>query len=430
MKGLTPIVFILVTAGLLPEAAAASDAEGCQDLKLFPRLQGCVIVECSAKQHDSFDGPLDTSDGSGSPIDAYTNSLVYSCPAGDLQQMKRDFGARLHKAGYQTIGEDKADPANPGLTARKGSQWVQWSASSEDSGTSYSLATAVTSDDKVRPEACAPPPEFSGLKHCEMAECASKSEDSVAMRTAQKEETPLTGNVQKVTLACSSVGAAQAFSSVEGELRASGSQILFSDRERPETGWMTGRAGKRWVELVSTPDGESVSYALTVVTSAEELTAVKPEPAAVPVPTPSPEPAPAERPVETAAVVVPQAAAAPQAAAPARVSAPVTAPIATFHPVFLPPRPIVEVPIEPTHDRIFSVQGEVVINMLVDVSEDGAVIKAVLTGRITGDVLKLESAALDAVAHWRFEPARQDGRIVASVKIPVQMRFRGRPWRF
>ena len=43
--------------------------------------------------------------------------------------------------------------------------------------------------------------------------------------------------------------------------------------------------------------------------------------------------------------------------------------------------------------------------MLVDINERGAVIKAELTGHITKDVLKLESAALDAVWRWRFEPA-------------------------
>ena len=53
-----------------------------------------------------------------------------------------------------------------------------------------------------------------------------------------------------------------------------------------------------------------------------------------------------------------------------------------------------------------------------------------LTGRITKDVRKLESAAMDAVSHWRFEPARQDGRVVPAVKIAVEMHFRGRPWRF
>jgi outer membrane biosynthesis protein TonB len=58
------------------------------------------------------------------------------------------------------------------------------------------------------------------------------------------------------------------------------------------------------------------------------------------------------------------------------------------------------------------------------------VTNAVLTGRITKNALLLESAAREAMSHWRFEPARQDGRIVASVKIPVDIRYNGRPRRF
>jgi TonB family protein len=430
-----------MTVAALPGAARAADAEGCADLKLFPRLQGCVIVECSAKQHDSFDTSADTSDGSARPLDANVNTLHYSCPVSmDLERVKRELDAEIRKAGYQSVAEDKTDPASPAETARKGSHWLRWDASSEDGATSYSLISAESAAEGFKTEACGRPPGFSTLKQCEVVECTSKSEDSVAMRTAQKEETSLTGNVQTVTLACPSMGAAQAFSTVEGELRASGSEILFSDRERPESGWITGRAGKRWAELVSAPDGESVSYALTVVGSAEVLAAAKPQPLPIPVaglmpePASVPRPAPVSRPVETAAVVVPQAAvlqaAEPALIAPAPVSAPVTTPTAQLHPEFVPPRPILELPIEATHDRIYSVTGDVVINLLVDVGKDGSVTNAALTGRITKDVLKLENAALDAVSHWRFEPARQDGRVVPAVKIAVQMHFRGRPWRY
>src|ERR1700733_6051437 len=77
MRTLTPIAFVLLTAAALPGAVKAGDAEGCVDLKLFPRLEGCVIQECSAKQHDSFD----TSEGSAGPLDANVNALTYSCPA-------------------------------------------------------------------------------------------------------------------------------------------------------------------------------------------------------------------------------------------------------------------------------------------------------------------------------------------------------------
>ena len=70
------------------------------------------------------------------------------------------------------------------------------------------------------------------------------------------------------------------------------------------------------------------------------------------------------------------------------------------------------------------------IHMLVDVNEEGMVTNATLTGRITKDVLQLESVAREALSHWRFEPARQDGRVVSATKIPVQLRFQGRPWQY
>jgi TonB family protein len=420
MRVLTPILFGLVTA-LLPNVAQAADSEGCADLKPFPRLEGCVIAECSAKPHDSFDTP----DGSAGPLDANVNTLAYSCPASmDLQRVKRELDAEVRKAGYQSTAEDKTDPANPVVTARKGAHWLRWSATSEDGSTSYSLTLAESSNEKFKAETCTLPPVFSSLKQCEVVECASKSEDSVALRTAQKAQTSLTGNVQAVTLACPAIGPAQAFATAEGELRTSGFEILFSDREHPESAWMTGRAGQRWVELVSAPDGEAVSYTLTVVPSAEVLTASAP-PEPRPAGHPTPEPTPAPEPASTTAVVIPSAPVAPAPVVPTPIAVP--APAVVPAPTFVAPKPIFQVPIEPTHERIFSVHGEVVIDLLVNVSEDGSVTEAVFAGKITRDVRKLQSAALDAIWRWRFEPARQDGRIVAAVKIPVQIRFRGQP---
>ena len=421
---------------LLPNAARAADAQGCVDLKLFPRLQGCAIVECAAKQHDAFD----TGDGSGSPLDLNTSSLAYSCPAWDLKRIKRAFEAQLRAAGYQTVAEDRTDPENPGATAGKGPHWLRWSASSEDGGASYS----ITSANKLQAGGCAPPPLPATLKQCEIVECNSKTEDSVAMRTAQKRETSLTGNVQTMTLECPAMGAAQAFSAVERELRESGLEILFRDREPLGSGWLTGRSGARWMEFTSAPDGESVSYELTVVSSAEVLAAEIGEPAPVPVaiiatpeamplptvaPAAAPEPAPASP--EPAPASPELAPASPRAATPPTpISAPAPAASASYRPAFIYPKPIAKVPIVPGADIVNGIRGEVVVHMLVDVSEEGLVTKAVLAGRITKNALKLESAALEAMSHWRFEPARQDGRIVASVKIPVEIRHNGRPRRF
>jgi protein TonB len=425
----TSIAFILWTLAATAQAAHAGDAQGCADLKLLPRLDGCIIQECSAKQHDSFDA------GDPAPLDANTNSLTYSCPASmDTQRVKRELDAQIHKAGYLYIAEDKTDPANPTATARQGSHWLRWSASSEDGATTYSVIGAESATEKFKAEACAEPQVLSLPKTCQIVECTSKAEDSVGMRTAQKEQTSIAGNVETVALACPANGPAQTLGAAEEELKRSGFEILFS-----ASGWLTGRAGKRWVELVSVPDGESVSYALTVVPSAELLTASTPEPKPVaastpkevPVPLPVPEPklvqVAAQIPIPVAPISAPQPA--PVAPAPPVPETPQAAATPTTPPVFVPPKVILQVPIDPTHDRIFSVAGDVVINMLVDVGEDGSVSNPVLTGHITKDVLKLQSAALEAVSHWRFEPARQDGRIVPAVKINVQMHFHGRPWR-
>ncbi len=437
MRVLTAIAIAFFALAAMPETVQARAAEGCADLKLFPRLEGCVIVECSAKHHDSFDA------GNGAPLDADTNALSYSCPAGnhdttkpDLSKLEREFDALLRRAAFQNITKDDSDGTNPGLTARKGSQWVRWSANSEDDVATYSLTVASAAGEKFKTEACGQAPMVSPLKQCEVVECASKSEDSVAMRTALKAETALTGSVQTVTLACPSISPAQAFATVEDEWKKSGLEILFSDREHAESAWVTGRSGARWVELVSVPDGESVSYTLTVVPSAEVLTASSPAPQAAAPPAPKLKPAPNS--IETVAVqgITPSVVAtnpAPEIPTPFPPAQPSNAPPASVAPVgpgFVPPKPILRVPIEPTAERIHSVVGDVVINLLVDVGEDGAVTKAVLAGRITKDVLKLESAAIDAVTHWRFEPARQDGRIVRAAKIAVQMHFRGRPFRF
>jgi protein TonB len=431
MRTIISIVFCMFAS----QPASAADAAGCADLKLLPRLQGCVIEECSARQHEAFD----TADGSLAPLDANVNTLLYSCSAAmDLPRVKRELDAEIHKAGFLNVAEDKTDSSNAVITARKGAHWVRWGATSEDGVTSYSLTMAASSTEKFKAEACAEPQVLSLQKSCEIVECASKSEDSVGMRTAPKEQTSVAGTVQTATLACPAIASSQALSGAEDELRRSGFEILFSDRERPESGWLTGRAGKHWVEFVSVPDGESTSYALTSVAAGEVISApvqatenVSPVVETIAPPVASPATI-ASEPVPEPAAPAPPAIVASEQPAPAASPTPAasaTAPTPS-QPGFISPKPLVETPIEPTHDLIWSVSGMVVINLLVDVAEDGTVSHAVLAGRVTKDVLRLQSAALEAVSHWRFEPARQDGRIVPAVKIPVQFRFRGRPWRF
>ena len=270
MRATIPIVFSLFGILTVSRTVAAADAEGCTDLKLLPRLEGCLIQECSAKQHDSFDtAGVDIVPGTPGPLDANVNALTYACPATmTLQRVRQELDAEIHKAGFLNVFEDKTDATNSVTTTRKGSHWIRWGASS-DGGTTYSLTVAVGSAEKFKPEACAGPPVLSLQRTCEIVECTSKMEDSAGMRTAPNEQTSVAGTVQTVTLACPALAPAQALSAAEEELKRSGFEILFSDRQRPESGWLTGRAGKHWVELVSGPDGDSVSYALTSIASGE-----------------------------------------------------------------------------------------------------------------------------------------------------------------
>ncbi len=424
------IPFLFCSFGMFaPTIASAADAQGCTDLKLLPRLEGCVIEECSARQHESFD----TADRSTAPLDASVNSLLYSCPASmDLARVKRELDAGIHKAGFLNVAEDKTDPSNTVVTARKGSRWIRWGATSEDGVTSYSLTMASNSTEKFKADACTEPRVLSLQKSCEIVECASKSEDSVAMRTAQKEQTSVAGTVQTATLACPTIGPAQAFSGAEDELKQSGFEILFSDREHPEGGWLTGRAGKHWVELVSAPEGEPGSYTLTSVAAGEVISAPRLEShPAQPPPEIAAAPAAAEPVAQTPVVPAPakEVVEPPRVEPPAAVAEQVVPAVASLG-SFTPPKPLVRVPIQAPYDLVWSISGHVVINLLVDVNEDGTVSHAVLAGKITRDVLRLESLAVAAVSQWRFEPARQDGRIVAATKIPVQLQFQGRPWRY
>lgn len=438
MKAPLPGLLVLIAIGVLPVAAQAADAEGCADLKLLSRLQGCAIVECSAKQHDSFDSP-DVTAGS---LEVNTNSLTYSCPASmDVQRIKRELESAARKAGYLSVNEDKSDPDNPVVTARKGSHWLRWGVSSDDGENGYSLTEAQPATEKFKPDACAQPPFIPSLQHCELLECASKSEDSVTMHSANGIETPLAGTVRSTLLSCPSNPSQQLLSAAADELQSSGYEILFSDHEHPETGWVTARAGKQWIEIATVQEADSMSYAVTVVPSAEVLTATKDEPPAVEAPHAPEVPAiiaPPPSPQAPANAFQGQVAASdPRLAPPAPSAGSLPSSISTatlipqrFSGGFVPPKPLVQAAIDPTHERIYSVMGEVVINILVDVDESGSVTHAELTGRITKDVLKLQDAALEAASRWRFEPARQDGRTVAAVKIPIQMRFHGRPWRF
>jgi protein TonB len=447
--------------------AAAPDAEGCQDLKQVRRIQGCVIVECASKQRDTLTVELGANDTRS--LDASINSVTYSCPSSVTPpQVVREVGAKLRESSYQILYEDKEDPTSVGLTARKDGQWIKLDADRSDSATMYSLAVADTSLKKpAKAESCIGPQAPSFEKSCVVVECSSALFDTVEMRAGLKGETSLRGSRLTTTLICDESKPTRVFDSAQKELRDAGFEIVFDDRTHADNAWLTGRLGKRWVELSNSQEGDSMQYVLTVVPSAEIVAGskpsaidaaedarlaleerVKPAPEATPIapippPVPHPEapkqPAlvarpPAEPPKETAAA---PASPAPAPSTPARASATpppavpsIPTPAAAPKPVspspepLIPPKPLVEVPLEVSDNLKRSIFGTLFITINVEVNEKGEVTKAALTGKITKDMKKLETAALDAVRRWKFEPAHQGDRLVPG-QVAVKIHFEG-----
>ncbi len=134
------------------------------------------------------------------------------------------------------------------------------------------------------------------------------------------------------------------------------------------------------------------------------------------------EPAPAAQAVQPAA----EAAAETGAAMPLETAAKVapgtpSAPLYLAEPSFSEPP---QAPVYPRQARHRGQQGEVLLAVWIDAAGAVAQVRVLHSSRFP----LLDRAALQAVTRWRFTPARQDGRAVASyVKIPVRFRLDPRP---
>jgi len=433
-------LFAIAAAGSV--ATAAPDAEGCQDLKQFRRIQGCVIIECASKQRDTITVELGANETRS--LDASINSVTYSCPGSvNPPQVVREVGAKLRESSYQILHEDKEDPASVGLTARKGGQWIKLDADRSDNATTYSLTAADTASKKLaKAESCTAPQAPSFEKGCVVVECSSELFDTVEMHAGPQGEASLRGPRLTTTLICDESKPTQVFDAAQKELRDAGFEIVFDDRTHTDNAWLTGRSGKRWVELSNSQEGDSMLYVLTVVPSAEMVAGSKP-----PVINPAGDKGPRlahEEPVKPLAPIAPpvsraeapkEAAAAPATPTRAPASPPPAAPsiptpAAAPKPVLpspealIPPRPLVEVPMEVSDNLKRSIVGTLIITINVEVNEKGEVTKAALAGKITKDMKKLEPAALDAVRRWQFEPAHQGDQRVPG-QLAVKIRFEG-----
>ena len=458
MKVLGWLTYLLLGIATLARPVSGADALGCTDLKLTPRVPGCVIVECSANQSDL----ISTINKDDSLVDAATNSVVYSCPTGiDPQRIEREVVLQLRKGAYQTVREEKDDPMSTALTARKGSQWMNLKAWLEDGTTTYSLLAAETGAEKSKAQTCSQPQVLSFEQRCGVAECTSKSENTLQLQTSERQRTSLEGPAVTATFTCPGLNPSEIFDSAEKELKDAGFDVLFTDRAQAASYWLTARSGQRWVELASAPDGDTMSYALTVISSAYGIAVAEAKPqgannaqgrstdSAPEVSNAEPQAGlklPPHPPVVTenavAGVLTPPSAepAAPRyperheiaqesamgkavplqsvplasstGGAPTRPSAPEVSTMPVR-----PPKPVVRIPLLVQREVSLTVRDEVSLTLLVDVNEDGLVTDANVTGRITSDVLKLQPAAIDTVRRWRFEPARQGNKAVPSQTI-------------
>ena len=457
MKAHRTLFRYLAGAIALSSGAWAQDAEGCKDLKPFPRPNGCVISECSWKQRDAVSIQMQADDTKS--MDAAVNSVTYSCPASvSPQQIAKSVTATLRENSYQIVYQEKDDPSSTGMTARKGTQWIKFNAGPEDNTTTYSLTAADAGPEKpAKADTCTVPQVASLEKKCVIVECYSNTGDTVQMKTSAEEQTSLEGPLVEATLACSESKPTEIFDAALKSLREGGFEIVFTDRSRPENSALTVRSGKRWVELTDSQDGESISYVLTVVPTAETVVDGKPHvvdagagsgkpsvpiqeapvkpppqvPPAVPATSPAPRPEPPKQPEPVS----------PPRTAPPKEPPPVTPPVQTPSPAaaspvaapkpapssagpITPPKPLVEVPMEVSDKLKRSVVGELIITVHVEVDAEGKVTKAALAGKITKTTQKFETVALDAVRRWRFEPARQGEQPVAG-ETSVQLRVEG-----
>ncbi len=127
--------------------ANTQDAEGCKDPALLKRISGCVIAACTAKEHDKI--TLQVGADETQSRDASIDSVTYSCPAGlSPQQAARNLDGKLRAAAYQIVFEDMQDATSAGVTARKGTQWIQLNSDMADDGTTYTVSVAETDPKK------------------------------------------------------------------------------------------------------------------------------------------------------------------------------------------------------------------------------------------------------------------------------------------
>ena len=151
----------LLVLALLSVAPAAwsADAEGCRDLPILPRIAGCEIRECHARDYDEAElqsGPVDrTGDFPKAFVDGQLAVVTYTCPASlRLADLARQSQTTLRRAGYSFVYAGSMFYNElPGFTARRGQTWVQIVSEPFDALTGYTVTMVRASEASGAPPA-------------------------------------------------------------------------------------------------------------------------------------------------------------------------------------------------------------------------------------------------------------------------------------
>ncbi len=257
--------FFVMMVGI-PAWAASVPAEipGCQDLKLLPRVLGCVITECSTKRLESV--KIQTSGGDTQNVQGPSSTVKYSCATLTLERLMAELLPAIQKAEYQVVYQDEEGESRL-ITAKKGAEWLDIDTSLDDNGALYSLTLVETGAPKpLAGDVCSEAPAFPLPAGCALTDCTAKRKDTLQMRYSEKTQIDLSGAARISGIACQApVTPGTFFDSAIAALKESGYTQVFTQREKPEYSWLTVRQGKRWLELMSFQDAEAINFQITDV---------------------------------------------------------------------------------------------------------------------------------------------------------------------
>lgn len=123
-KGLLLSLFVALLIGWPALVGAQQDRQGCSDSPLLSRVSGCRIYDCSRNEWDAATVPAGTA-GKTRSVEGEKVHIYYECASQSYSRLKvvRNAETALRQAGY-TIEFSGNYRGDPGLTARKGNQWI------------------------------------------------------------------------------------------------------------------------------------------------------------------------------------------------------------------------------------------------------------------------------------------------------------------